>query len=1038
MVGSYLLVSTSFLCMGKRKVSIRLWKNRIFFKDIAMTKHPIGENDREVEPLHFPKQYFVKTAEEFPYGKVTFRQDISYQERTETMQQELKELKAHYLPYMSDFLPNQEQPYKQELKEFEFRYLGENEIFTERNREDVQWERVVIPDYRGPAQEDGKWRAYYRTSFSANTADRNKRVIIRFQCVDYKALIYVNGNYAGGHEGFFAPFELDITNYLKENNELVIECHNDYTILGTGPVLDGDKIYAATGPGWDDPDTGWHHCPAGAGVFGKVTVEYRPLLYINDIFVRPDIDKDYCELRIGIMNYGDKVEEGFELEVDLMPKNYEGASIGSLNAVIHYVGIGKNEYRYLINTSDYRLWEPDSPYLYGAVLALRQSGRAVSHRTGTFGMKKFVSDETSTPKGKFYFNNRPFVLRGANEMGHLQQCVMKGDFELLIEDILIAKLCNLNYYRVTQRPVQEEIYDYFDMLGMMHQCDFPLFSFLRRPQFSEAIKQVTEMEHLIRGHVSTVMVTFINEPMRIRRTEDPNDKYSKRYEAKGHRHLLRDELEAFFAAARKAIYVENPDRVIKNVEGDYDSPTAEGMPDFHTYTMWYTNHGEPIGRLLKGYLPPVKTGWMIGCGEYGAEGLDNLNIILEKYPKEWLTLREDGSWLPDKIRSAQTHSVHGDWYQEQSTIEAWVQESQKHQAAATKLMTDTFRRRADVMNQTAIHLLIDAWPSGWMKTLVCCDRMPKPAYFAYRDSLEPLRINLYSDRRYVYAGELLEVEAWLLNDLPEEKELTVMAALRLEGKGGCVYRRIDKVGAAASNCVGCIPLEFPEVDKETIASLDACILDENGVVLNEERLEFYVYPSLKDNAITDSVSVKGEMADALGIYYNLKRSEDETVKTALVSDTSEQSLKWLGSHLRKGGRAVLLLPEDGVQELSVEGISISTSPCTEVFFAASRPEYQKYHFNMTYNHQLDYIDYIGKQTIQCSQEGDNLVYTYAKSGFQGNDGRKPELPFVKKLQVGSGELIIISLLLKGKIGYNPNLEAFLLDLLKITPERNYL
>ena len=150
------------------------------------------------------------------------------------------------------------------------------------------------------------------------------------------------------------------------------------------------------------------------------------------------------------------------------------------------------------------------------------------------------------------------------------------------------------------------------------------------------------------------MVTFINEPMCIRQTEDPNDKYSKRYRLKGHRHLLRDELEAFFAAARKAVYVENPDRVVKNVEGDYDGPTAEGMPDFHCYTMWYTNHGEPIGRLMRGWLPPVKSGWMIGCGEYGAEGLDNRAVMEKYYPREWLVADSRGRWYPDKIVRAQT------------------------------------------------------------------------------------------------------------------------------------------------------------------------------------------------------------------------------------------------------------------------------------------------------------------------------------------------------------------------------------------------
>ena len=90
---------------------------------------------------------------------------------------------------------------------------------------------------------------------------------------DYIAEIYVNGNFAGRHDGFFAPFSFDVTDLTDtdRDNELVIVCRNDIPTLGIGDRLDGDKLYAATGPGWDDPETGWHHCPAGAGVFGRVT-----------------------------------------------------------------------------------------------------------------------------------------------------------------------------------------------------------------------------------------------------------------------------------------------------------------------------------------------------------------------------------------------------------------------------------------------------------------------------------------------------------------------------------------------------------------------------------------------------------------------------------------------------------------------------------------------------------------------------------------------------------------------------------------------
>ena len=127
------------------------------------------------------------------------------------------------------------------------------------------------------------------------------------------------------------------------------------------------------------------------------------------------------------------------------------------------MGSGKNEYRYFIPIDNYRLWEADAPWLYGASVILKKDEDIISGRMQTFGLKTFISDETSKPKGRFYMNGNPMVLRGGNEMGHLQQCVMNEDFEQLIDDILIAKLCNLNYYRITQRPVQEEIYDYFDI-----------------------------------------------------------------------------------------------------------------------------------------------------------------------------------------------------------------------------------------------------------------------------------------------------------------------------------------------------------------------------------------------------------------------------------------------------------------------------------------------------------------------------------------------------------------------------------------------
>ena len=77
------------------------------------------------------------------------------------------------------------------------------------------------------------------------------------------------------------------------------------------------------------------------------------------------------------------------------------------------------------------------------------------------------------------------------------------------------------------------------------------------------------MEKLVRSHACNIIVSYINEPF-------PNA------DNKTHRHLTRDELMKFFKASDYVIKMNNPDRVIKHVDGDYDPP-SETLPDNHCY-----------------------------------------------------------------------------------------------------------------------------------------------------------------------------------------------------------------------------------------------------------------------------------------------------------------------------------------------------------------------------------------------------------------------------------------------------------------------
>lgn len=791
------------------------------------------------EPMKFEKKTVVLDEAITPFD---IKKKISTREE---LYQELATMRKAYAPFLRDLAPKLESC-KKVIKLDRFMLNGEE---------------VTIPHYAGPL---GNQKQVYTTTFAVDlNADWSTRqaAYICFQGADYYAVVYVNGVCVGTHEGFFSPFEFEITDVIQNGiNTLQVDLYNDYIYLGnafaTQEKCEGDKLYAATGPGWDDPKEGWHHCPAGMGLYNDVTVEFRSRVNITDLYIRPleqeaelwveleNADYKDKDVVISISVYGQNFEETVVEDYLYIPETLKTVGRGdSLTEaqVKDQIGKGipmplkhgKNVYKIPVKMENPKLWDLETPYLYQAQVKVLYDGRVSDTAKQQFGMRSFVQDtegSMESMKGMFYLNGRKIRLRGANTMGFEQQDVMRGDYEQLIDDILLAKLCNMNFLRLTQRPVQNDIYEYCDRLGLMTQSDLPLFGCMRRSKLCEGVRQAEEMERLVRKHPCNVMVSYINEPF-------PNANNEP------HRHLNREELEQFFAMCDIAVHMQNPDRVIKHVDGDYDPPT-EGMPDNHCYPMWYNGHGIDIGRLHKGYWLSVKPGWYYGCGEYGAEGLDFCEVMREEYPEEWIK----EPFNPCNIVRAQTGDFHYFFYDTQDSMEAWVTKSQEFQAFATKIMTEAFRRD-DRMISNAIHLFIDAWPSGWMKTIMDCRRNPKKAYFAYRESLEPIMVSLRTDRFSYFTGETISIECYVCNDTQKNGEYRMKLEYYVDGNPAgeketkAIVKECGTVYVAnAEMCVTNKMLNEVGNGKDRAQILvRAILLDRNGEQITYNELEVSVF-----------------------------------------------------------------------------------------------------------------------------------------------------------------------------------------------------
>ncbi|MBE7043005.1 MAG: hypothetical protein E7399_05865, partial [Ruminococcaceae bacterium] len=711
-----------------------------------------------------------------------------------------------------------------------------------------------------------------------------ERAWIQFLSVDYKTDVFVNGEYAGSHEGFFAPFSFDITDLVKEGkNDLRVVVKNDF-IQGGNESPEGhsygEKIYAATGFGWDDPEVGWHHCPPGFGICHKVFLEVKSETFIEDLF--PRVNDHVSELWIDchssllksqnvsfdISVFGQNFEEKTAEYKDVVPTTCIEAGVGDTFTRAKLIADGRlgagtplflerglNSFILPIEIPNPRIWSNETPWLYQVQVTMKIDGKAVSNRSCQFGVRTFTQDVESEPKGKFYLNGKEIRLRGANTMGYEQQDVMHEDFDQLIDDILIAKLCNMNFLRITQRPVQSEIYDYCDRLGLMVQTDLPLFGCLRINQYCEALRQTGEMERLIRSHPCCILNSYINEPF-------PNA------HNKPQCFIIRKNLMNFFDAADDVIHMYNPDRVTKHVDGDYDPPNKL-LPDNHCYTLWYNGHGLDFGKLHKGYWLAVKPGWHFGCGEYGAEGLDFADLMKRRYPEEWIQEPFD----PARIIQAQTASFHYCFYETPHSMEEWVEESHKHQYFATKMMTAAMRRNENV-NTFAIHLFIDAFPSGWMKTIMDCERRPKPAFFAYRDCLEPTFCSLRSDRFRFFGGETVNLESYLCCD--NERPATLRFFAEVDGQ----VIASGKADSRDGNYQGMLSFETPAVSERKVLKVVMAAVDGDEVIQTAtEHFELFPFEAQKPFTMLEY-----EIYDQNREMYDEKIKTGETVTFAPLKE----------------------------------------------------------------------------------------------------------------------------------------------------------
>jgi beta-glucuronidase len=223
---------------------------------------------------------------------------------------------------------------------------------------------------------------WYRRAFVAPKKPARARWLVRFESVNYRATVFLNGIEIGQHEGASIPFELELANLRQGTNHLTVRVDNRRTRTDLPPGPRG---------GW------WNY----GGLLREVYLRPVDQLDITDVLTRP-VGRQTLLVGATLRNPGGGLRRG------TLTASVAGRTV-DLGSVRVPSGRARSLYRE-VDIPGARRWLPKRPRLYPVRFAASIRGRTVARYDLMTGLR----DVTVGGDGRLLVDGRPATLRGAS------------------------------------------------------------------------------------------------------------------------------------------------------------------------------------------------------------------------------------------------------------------------------------------------------------------------------------------------------------------------------------------------------------------------------------------------------------------------------------------------------------------------------------------------------------------------------------------------------------------------------------------------
>ncbi|MDY7042097.1 MAG: hypothetical protein SVX38_14665, partial [Chloroflexota bacterium] len=104
--------------------------------------------------------------------------------------------------------------------------VDENRVFENTD----SWQEMAVPsNWHLTGLEDYSGTVWFKREFDVPEDWGERQTWLRFHGVDYYADVWLNGRYLGYHEGYFQPFEFNVTSaLLLQGNVLLVRVNSPF------------------------------------------------------------------------------------------------------------------------------------------------------------------------------------------------------------------------------------------------------------------------------------------------------------------------------------------------------------------------------------------------------------------------------------------------------------------------------------------------------------------------------------------------------------------------------------------------------------------------------------------------------------------------------------------------------------------------------------------------------------------------------------------------------------------------------------------